>query len=414
MAAPRTPRIAFYSHDSLGLGHIRRNLALAAAAHDAPAAPDALLLSGSPEVTALHRPAGCDLVTLPALHKGTDGRYGARHLSVELDELTRVRREVATAALTTFAPDVLVVDRHPRGFRGELEPALDALRGRSHVVLGLRDVLDDPAHVRDEWDRQRTADALARWYDEVWCYGDPSVHDPLAAARVPVPVAVRSTGYLAAGRPVTGSIDELGLGGGPVVAGLVGGGADGGRLAAALASTPLPEGVRGVIVTGPQMPEEAREVIEQTAAHRDDLIVLPFVPDAVPLIRRAAAVVTMGGYNTVCEVLASDTPALVVPRSRPRTEQLLRATHLAAAGHLDVLRPEAASSAALRRWIEDALTRGRHRRHGLRLDGLATVRDRIAELTAAPVVPLVDTTPVDTTPFVPARPLTQEATRAAV
>ncbi len=33
----------------------------------------------------------------------------------------------------------------------------------------------------------------------------------------------------------------------------------------------------------------------------------------------------MGGYNTFCEVLTLDKPALFVPRSTPRREQLIRA-----------------------------------------------------------------------------------------
>ena len=34
----------------------------------------------------------------------------------------------------------------------------------------------------------------------------------------------------------------------------------------------------------------------------------------------------MGGYNTFCEILSFDKPALIVPRTRPRLEQFIRAS----------------------------------------------------------------------------------------
>src|SRR5258707_3108192 len=40
---------------------------------------------------------------------------------------------------------------------------------------------------------------------------------------------------------------------------------------------------------------------------------------------RAAGVVAMGGYNTFCEILSFDKPALIVPRTTPRLEQFIRA-----------------------------------------------------------------------------------------
>lgn len=377
----RPARVALYSHDALGLGHLRRNLAVAAAVRAADSAPDVLLLSGAPEASALHRPPGCDLVTLPALQKHADGHYAPRHLSVELDDLTGFRRELLGTALTEFAPDVLVVDRHPHGFRGELTPALAALNGHTHVVLGLRDVLDDPAASRREWDRRQAADALRRWYDEAWVYGDPRIHDPVRAAGLEVPVPVHHTGFLAEGRPRSWSGDDLQLADHPTVVCLVGGGSDGDRLARAFVSAALPDGVRGLVVTGPQMAEHERRAVEQLAAHRPELTVRDFVPDAAALLDDAAAVVTMGGSNTVTELLATDTPALVVPRCSPRDEQRVRAEGLAAHGHVDILLPDAAVPDALAAWIATAVSGGPHPRRGVDLDGLRWVTRRTSELT---------------------------------
>ncbi|MQA03916.1 MAG: glycosyltransferase [Streptosporangiales bacterium] len=349
----RRPRIALYSHDAVGLGHIRRNIAIAGALRRLNPAPDVLLITGTPEAAALARPDGCDVLGLPALTKTSTGGYGARHLSLSLGELIGMRAEMVHSALSAFRPDLLVVDKHPRGFRGELTPTLDTLtaRGATKVVLGLRDVLDEPARARREWADNRSTEAVSRWYDQVWLYGDPRVHDLTATLRLPGSVAALATytGYLA-DRPMP---EERA--GGRYVLGLVGAGGDGGPLAEAFAGAAMPPGYGGVLITGPHLPPPRRSTIRDRAAARADLQVHDFVPDMVPWLDQAAAVVAMGGYNTVCEALVRRLPTLVVPRVRPRAEQLVRASGLAATGAVDALHPDDLSTARVGDWLATAV-----------------------------------------------------------
>lgn len=374
----RRLRVALYSHDALGLGHVRRNLAIARALTTLDPAPDVLLLTGAPEAVTVHRPAHVDLVSLPALSKDADGVYSARHLSVDEPHIRHMRRSILTAALCSFLPDVLIVDKHPRGFHGELEPALEELRAAgTRIVLGLRDVLDDAVTSRREWAADRSTQALRRWYDQVWVYGDRAVHD-LAAELGLSPTRTVHTGYLAAGRgpvtPVT-EVEE------PYVLAMVGGGADGAELAETFVRTTMPAGHHGVLVTGPQMPAEDVRRVADIAAHRPDLTVRTYVDDAEALIARSSAVVAMGGYNTVCEALALDARLLVVPRVRPRREQLVRAELLTAAGKLDHLLPDELTPTVLEAWLDSAV-------HGPRpaggtavdLDGLARLPHLLAGL----------------------------------
>ncbi len=80
--------------------------------------------------------------------------------------------------------DLFIVDRHPFGIDGELAEALDRRRVHgTRTVLGLREVLDDPAVIAGEWDRVGGPDAVARAFDEVWVYGDPEVYDPAPPAK---------------------------------------------------------------------------------------------------------------------------------------------------------------------------------------------------------------------------------------
>ncbi len=389
------PRVALYSHDAQGLGHVRRNLAIAGALA-AGGRRDVLLITGAKEAGAFATPPGVELLTLPAVRKSADGVYEARSFALSLDALVRLRSETIRAALGAFAPDVFIVDKLPLGIESELLPALDLLTKwhSTRFVLGLREVLDDPATVRREWEQIGAEKAMRERYDAVWVYGDQRVYDPIAEYDLDEEIAdkIRFTGYLGCdpGGMVDGRAREraLNLPPGDVALCVVGGGQDGFELAEAFARAPLREGLTGVILTGPFMPTPARRELERLAAERPDLLVLSFLDDPGSLMAHAHSVVAMGGYNTVCELLHLGRRTLVVPRVTPRTEQLIRARSLAAHGLVDLLHPAELSPAALGSWLSAEPGPRPNPGETVDLDGLSclpglldelNVPDRVAE-----------------------------------
>src|SRR5213596_201374 len=183
----------------MGLGHMRRNLLLAQALRHSRLQAVVLMIAGAREASLLTTTAGVDCVALPSLWKDGGGQYHPRHLAVSLEELLALRARTAGAALEAFAPDVLIVDTVPRGALRELDPVLESLRarGRTRLVLGLRDVLDEPARLQREWARAQNQEAIRRYYHAVWVYGDPAVYDPVREYGFAPDVAakVRYTGY---------------------------------------------------------------------------------------------------------------------------------------------------------------------------------------------------------------------------
>lgn len=383
-------RVALYSHDSVGLGHTRRNLAIAhALAGRLPAATgrpvSGLLMTGERTATGFDCPTGWDWVVMPGISKD-GGRYTPRTLGVDMGRLREVRSSLIDGTLGAFQPHLVVIDRHAFGVDGELEAPLWRLRRDRpgcRIVLGLREVLDDAATASSEWDRMGT-DRIRGLFDEIWVYGDPVVHDPVASGEVPADLAdlVRFTGYLSAGRHAghPAAAER------PYLLSMAGGGSDGYALTAAAAAAPVPPGYRHLVVTGPQMAPEARRKVEAAAGTRTR--VLPSVPDGLSYIHGAAATVAMGGYNSLCEILSSGTPALIVPRETPRTEQLIRARALQGRGAVDLLRTTEATPAALGRWLAAAADRGTIQTSArLRLDlhGLDAVARHAARLVDTPV-----------------------------
>ena len=395
-------RVALYSHDAKGLGHFRRNLALAH--HLARALPGltgrdvtGLVVTGLTPGQEYRLPDGFDWLVLPGVKK-SGGTYLPQRLRITREDLSLVRSALLSGALSTFAPDLFIIDRHPYGVHQELREPLARLR-RTHpaarVVLGLREVLDTPATVQREWDALGDTGTLRRLIDEVWVYGDAAVHDLSATGEAPAALEerMRYTGYLAHGRDIAeardGSEASAALAGNaldpePFILTTAGGGSDGINLLRAAAEARVPDGYRHVVVTGPQLDAALFHQVAQAAGPRT--VVRRSWPGMSRHIQQAAAVVSMAGYNTVSEILASDTPALLVPRETPRLEQFIRATALKEAGAVDLLRVTDLSAAALENRLTELLrdqdTARNHLmgRRRLRLDGLATVPVLAAEL----------------------------------
>ena len=394
--AHRRPRIALYSHDTQGLGHIRRNLLVARALCARGEAPVILLLSGVREAAAFSMPPGVDCVTLPSLGKGVDGRYFPRSLDVPMADLIKVRSSGITAVLRSFDADVLVVDKVPKGVFDELLPGLRALRarGRARIVLGLREILDDAEAVRREWEEGDYTSAIRAYYDRIWVYGDRSVYDTVREYGFPEDIAQRVcfTGYL---NPLDVADPEceadrwlfdalLPEGGSrPITLCLVGGGRDGLTLAEAFLRAKKPG--TGVVVTGPLMPAESRASLKSLAAQHPRAHVLEFVTHPCPLLERADRVVAMAGYNTICEILAYRKPALVVPRTEPRTEQLIRAERFAALGLVDMLHPSELTPEAISAWLEAKVERPTAAEEVMDFSGVRRLPGLLEEVLAAQV-----------------------------
>ena len=373
-----------YSHDTLGYGHLRRNLMIARTLKSSALTPEVLMVVGTREAGAFELPAGVDCLSLPAYAKGTDGTYRPRDLGGDLARLTGLRSQLIEATVRAFDPDLMIVDNVPRGALGELDATLRtvAKRGRTRLVLGLRDVIDGPAVVRRQWIRDRNFEAVRLHYSEVWIYGDPTFYDLLReyGFEADLGAKARFTGYLdhsgRLGSPLA-ALDRdavLGKDPKPYVLCAVGGGRDGAALCDAFAAAPCPEGHRGVLVTGSQMPETAQARLRALAVERPDLTVVDFVREPIALMAGASRIVCMGGYNTVCEVLSLCRPTLVVPRARPRAEQAIRAERLAERGLLGMMPLESLTPEALGRWMAGANTLCPDPREALDLGGLDRVR----------------------------------------
>lgn len=343
-------RFLFYSHDGCGLGHVRRNLAIAAALQEADPAASVLLATGSEEVIEDWLPPNVDTLKLPSLRKVANERYAPRRLSIAYSELRELRSFLLEAAVRSFRPTVLLADKHPLGASGELRRALDAVVSQGgRAVLGLRDVLDDPTQVREEWARDGIEATLAELFDAVLLFGQRTVLDPIREYGLGPAVAerLRYCGYVVRGprTPVparTRSGPDRGESTTPEILATAGGGEDGLRLLSTFVEAARHAQWRATVVAGPLCAPTDRELL-RCRAEAAGVTFYAFEPELSTRLGEIDALVCMGGYNTLAEAVCRGTPTVCVPRVNPRREQLVRAQAFSSLGLLRLLEPGALS-----------------------------------------------------------------------
>ncbi|THB77344.1 MAG: glycosyltransferase [Desulfobacteraceae bacterium] len=331
--------ILMYSHDTYGLGHIRRTMAIAEQLREYDT--NILILTGSPIAGRLNFPKHVDYVRVPGMIKKANDEYFPLTIRIDARQAMEIRQSIIMATVTTFLPDLFIVDKEPQGLKREVMPALEWIKEnlvQTKTILGLRDIMDDARLVIEDWKEKDVYSTISELYDEVWVYGEEEIYNPVLEYDIPRTVQdkLHYTGYIHRRVPETHQVEELRLGlnimkNEQVVTVTTGGGGDGflvldsylTMLEKMKAEMILPP-FQSILVTGPFLSKDEKEVIlersQELGVHAYE-----FFSNMETLISASDMVVCMGGYNTMCETLSLNTMSLVIPRETPRKEQYIRA-----------------------------------------------------------------------------------------
>ncbi len=118
---PSRRRLLIYSHDSFGLGHLRRCRAIAHDLVDRYPQLTVLILSGSPIIGSFDFKSRVDFVRVPGVIKLKNGDYTSLKLNLNLSKTLEIRQSIITHTASIFDPDMFLVDKEPLGLRGEVE-----------------------------------------------------------------------------------------------------------------------------------------------------------------------------------------------------------------------------------------------------------------------------------------------------
>ena len=383
-ASASRPKILLYSHDTFGLGNIRRTLLISQELIAQYPGSSILIITGSPMIHAFRIPDGIDYIKLPCLDRVEAERYAPRYLASCPKEVSETRAAILKECILRFDPDLMIVDKRPGGVGGELLPTLAALRERgasTKLVLGVRDILDEPERTRKVLADDGSFGVIDRFYDEVWIYGCRSIFDTVREYGFPESVARKTyfCGYLK--RPMIAT--EPG-GEPPRVLVTTGGGGDGSAMIeaylAGLSTLPRKIALRTTVIFGPQMPEIRRQHVLKNFGYLADVTFLDFEAELSPRYAQADLVISQAGYNTVCELMSFSRRAILIPRAHPVLEQLIRARLLSALGYFELIEPQDLNSEFVISKVLAALNSHRTAGGTLDLDGLPRIRERVASL----------------------------------
>jgi predicted glycosyltransferase len=325
-----------YCHDTYGLGHIRRTMAIATQLRIPKV--NILILTGSPIAGRFSFPDRIDFVRIPGMIKKTNEEYLPLSIKINPSHAMEIRKQIITATAKAFQPHLFIVDKEPLGLKKEVLPILRwfcKCQPQTRTVLGLRDIMDDAETVKKDWKDKGLYSVLDSLYSEIWVYGIQDFYNPIVEYGIPDAISqkIRFTGYIPRKVPTKESVEKFRREikvkpDDKLVVVTTGGGGDGFSVVdnylAMLEAEPHPAAFKSILVMGPFMPKEERKKVYRRAKSMK-VATYHFFRRMEKLLAAADLVVGMGGYNTLCEVLSQGTPTLIIPRESPRREQLIRA-----------------------------------------------------------------------------------------
>ena len=385
-------RILMYSHDTFGLGHLRRCRTIAHSLVENYSGLSVLIISGSAIAGAFDFRARVDFVKIPSVIKLRNGEYTSLAQHIDLSDTIKMRESIICHTARFYKPDMFIVDKEPMGLQGEVTETLAYLKTqKTQLILGLRDVMDSPRLLKAEWKRKDLIQKIDEYYDHVWVYGPESFYNPLIGLDIPQSIQerVKFVGFLkrqASQNELSAHKQQ-----GDYILVTTGGGGDGVALIRSVlaAYEQHPElDHKALIVLGPYMPAKERAEFMDKGTTLSAVSVIDFDSRMEELISGAEAVVSMGGYNTFCEILSFDKPALIVPRTRPREEQLIRTRRAEELGMVDMILPaDADDPVKMARALKALPHRPKpsERDSDFELDGLTNVSETIGAMFRAQI-----------------------------
>jgi len=351
---PEGLRIAIYSQDGFGLGHMQRTCSIAWEIYRLRAEASILTFSDSQLGQFFPISPHHDYIKLPSIAKDSPGNWKATHLSMSFPEILHLRKQLISHVLLNYAPDIFLVDHMPHGAMGELLPALEAIKhSRIHtqVVLGLRDILDSPQVTINRWQVEGAYDVIERYYARILVFGMQDVYDVAKEYQIPekdakkvfycgyvTNLATASNAQLVRARYLGNQSTDARL-----IVVMAGGGADAYPMMSTLIDA-LPKVLEDqqcvlAVVTGPFMPPELIDDLSRRVAQLP-IYMLESVNDSLSYISAADLVISMAGYNTSVEILRMKTPAILIPRAGPSAEQRTRARLFSDRHWVDLIDPD--------------------------------------------------------------------------
>ena len=373
-------KIILYCQHVLGIGHLFRTLEICKELKR----HQVLLVTGGPRINA-KIPSHVEVIHLPGLQMDPEfkGLFSSDK-SASLDQVKKKRQKKLLAIVEREMPDIFLLELYPFGrkaFRFELDPVIQAIcsktQPRCGVISSVRDILVEKENQNKH--EGRVVQTLNNFFDAVLVHSDPRLitlkETFFRFDEIKIPVI--HTGYIAQKAPA-GSRDrirrQLGIGEADLMIVASAGGGSVGKpiLESAIEAfgrlkmkTPLYLYVYG----GPYMAEGDFAYLKALGTGQR-IQVSKFSSDFLSFLAAADLSISMAGYNTTMNILATGVPALVWPFAANR-EQKRRAARLAERGALKLINDQDLNPDQLAAIMDQTLSLADTRKIDIDLNGAA-------------------------------------------
>ncbi len=403
----RNFNIVMYSQDGRGLGRTTRTLKIAAYLVKNIPQASILLLTDLSLVGRMKIPERVDFVHLPEVVL-QNGEAFTQNLTLASNSALKIRRKITKAAVKTFKPGWIIIDRDPLFLPEEVKRTFSFVRKRlpdTRVAWALPDVLGDPTLVREEMSRLGVYKVLNRVAHEIWVFGLQEIFNQAAAYHYPEELArkVRYMGYLQAleSRSNTAGLEGVFSSGEPFILVAAGSGVRGYELLDNYLKMLEQSGktwpYATVVVSGPMMDGVQKNNIKQRCERLAGVEFHRFSKHLLHYVQQAELVISTGGFNLMCEVLSYQKNALFVPDAGNYGEHLFRSHLLGEHGFAHVLPCHQLTPDLLRQRIEQILNTDpsvlERRRALFRQNALENILARLKSAGNAPEGSLADPAP---------------------
>ncbi len=344
-------RILVYTHNSIGLGHAFRTLAVITGIKHWRPDIDFLVMSGT-SIPQIFFKEGVEVIKLPSVRLDIDHKDSpmySRYLSgFELESIFDFRQRLIMATFDFFQPDVLIIEHNMTGQMSELIPLLMKKWMRKggpvdfavvHICRGimkwiplLRIPYQNPRHRSESIN-------IGELYDFMYVLEDREVIDINKEFLGNDPDLEKKIRYL--GKITNKAYGELpqweqvaerfGLPDKKII--LVSLGRNqrvielSKKLLDVFQTTGLNKEFQMIMVLDPYLDHDALQALREGPLAQG-VRFLPFMPDLVDLVHHSELVIARAGYNIVNEILLTGVKAILIPESHGGGEQELRVQNI--------------------------------------------------------------------------------------
>ena len=352
--------LLFYCQHSVGIGHLVRSFALV---NSLKKTFLVTLVSGGAFPKGLSVPDGINFVQLPPIGLNLNKCLEAIESDEPVYKVMKSRQNKIMRIYNEIEPDVFVSEYFPFGkiqFIGDLLALLKRTKFSNKpvtVVCSLRDILE-PTSTTKKMHQDFSTKMINEYYSSILVHGDENFITLNKTcphlSRMNVPVYY--TGYVTDEKYQT-KIDRtafneivLSAGGGKIASPFIT------KMVCSFKKFGFGEGISLKVIAGPIFPKGDWIELQELVKNEPGIVLLWSVENLTNVWKKAKLSVSMGGYNTLMEVICSRIPALIIPYcNESNSEQEIRAIKLQKEGLVETTDFEKLSKKELTEAVKNAL-----------------------------------------------------------